>query len=75
MKFDEMIRLYLEEYPTNIKYPNTTKIASLGNNRWSGTPSEFKGDFAKGNPNERLPDNVSGLFYQKKPSKKNKRNK
>ena len=70
MKFDEMIQLYLEEFSTNIKYPNATKIATVGNTRWSDTPSDFKGDFAKGNPNERLPDNVSGLFYQKKPKTK-----
>jgi hypothetical protein len=70
MKFDDLIKLYLEEFPTGIKYPNATKTASLGNTRWSGTPSGFKGDFAKGNPNERLPDNVSSLFYQKKPKKK-----
>jgi hypothetical protein len=75
MKFDEMIRLYLEEFSTNIKYPNATKIATVGNTRWSGTPSDFKGDFAKGNPNERLPDNVSRLFYQKKPKTKKKRSK
>lgn len=73
MKFDDLIQLYLEEYPTGIKYPNTTKTASLGNTRWSGTPSGFKGDFAKGNPNERMPDEISGLFYQKKPAKKKKK--
>jgi len=69
MKFDEMVRLYLEEFPTTIKYPNTTKTASVGNTRWSGTPSGFKGDFGKGNPNERLPDDISSMFYQNKPKK------
>jgi hypothetical protein len=72
MKFDDLIGLYLEEYPTTIKYPNVTKTASVGNTRWSGTPSGFKGDFAKGNPNELLPNEVSSLFYQKKPQKKSK---
>jgi hypothetical protein len=72
MKFDDMVQLYLEEFPTTIKYPNATKTASVGNTRWSGTPSGFKGDFAKGNPNERLPNDISSLFYQNKPKKKNK---
>jgi hypothetical protein len=73
MKFDEMVRLYMEEFPTTIKYPNVTKTASVGNTRWSGTPSGFKGDFAKGNPNERLPNDVSSMFYQNKPKKKKKK--
>lgn len=64
-----MVQLYLEEFPTAIKYPNVTKTASVGNTRWSGTPSGFKGDFGKGNPNERLPDDISSMFYQNKPKK------
>jgi hypothetical protein len=75
MKFDEMVQLYLEEFPTTIKYPNATKTASIGNTRWSGTPSGFKGDFAKGNPNERLPNDISSLFYQNKPKKNKKKSK
>jgi hypothetical protein len=74
MKFDDMVQLYLEEFPTTIKYPNVTKTASVGNTRWSGTPSGFKGDISKGNPNERLPNDISSLFYQKMPQKKKKKN-
>jgi len=75
MKFDDMVQLYLEEFPTTIKYPNVTKTASVGNTRWSGTPSGFKGDISKGNPNERLPNDISSLFYQKMPQKNKKKNK
>ena len=73
MKFDLMVQLYLEEFPTTIKYPNATKTASVGNTRWSGTPSGFKGDISKGNPNERLPNDISSLFYQNKPKKSKKK--
>lgn len=73
MKFDLMVQLYLEEFPTTIKYPNATKTASVGNTRWSGTPSGFKGDISKGNPNERLPNDISRLFYQNKPKKSKKK--
>jgi hypothetical protein len=73
MKFDDMVQLYLEEFPTTIKYPNATRTASVGNTRWSGTPSGFKGDFAKGNPNERLPNDISSLFYQNIPKKNKKK--
>ena len=74
MKFDQMVQLYLEDFPTTIKYPNATKTASVGNTRWSGTPSGFKGDISKGNPNERLPNDISSLFYQNKPKKKKRKN-
>ena len=82
MKFDDMVQLYLEDFPTTIKYPNATKTVSskfpannLGNTDFTGLPSGFKGDVGKGSPKERLPNDISSLFYQNKPQKNKRKNK
>jgi len=82
MKFDEIVRLYLEDFPTTINHRNKTRMVSsefpannLGNTDFTGLPSGFKGDVGKGSPKERLPNDVSSLFYQKKPEKSKRKNK
>jgi hypothetical protein len=63
MKFDEMVKMYLEEFESNsynnYSRPNSPKATS-GNVIFKGKPSGFKGDDGKADETQLIPNN---LFY------------